>query len=437
MLTALAFSLGALGRAHDIPVSALFRDTVEPATRRMRPRYAVAVLAAALALAGVTVLFATDRRIALIYVGRDRHRVRAAARRRARPHGRSHVPHRGPRAVELRLALANVHRPGALTPSVVLSLGLGLALLVTLTLIDVNIRGQLHHTAPGKTPSFFFIDIPSRTAPDFTSFLKSHAPDATLDQVPMMRGRVTALKGEPVEKAKASEDAAWVLEGDRGITFAETVPQGSTLVSGDWWPKDYAGPPLVSFEDKLAKGLGLTIGDTVSVNVLGRTVTARIANLRQVDWESFGINFVMVFSPNTFRGAPYMVLATAAFPDGEQHRAGADAAQGRGRGVPDHHRRAGQGCARRHWRSCGAPRARHPRRVQRRNRGLDSGARRRGRGGAAHAGLRGCGAQGARRHASAAARRLCDRIRRDRPRDGRVRRSGGDWRRLVHRARVS
>ena len=209
-----------------------------------------------------------------------------------------------------------MHRPGALTPSVVLSLGLGLALLVTLTLIDVNIRGQLEHTAPGKTPSFFFVDIPNRQAPAFHSFMAAHAPGAVLDAVPMMRGRITALKGEPVEKAKAAEDAAWVLEGDRGITFAPTVPEGSTLVAGDWWPADYAGPPLVSFDDKLAKGLGLALGDMVSVNVLGRTVTAKIANLRRVDWESLGINFVMVFSPNTFRGAPYMELATAAFPGG-------------------------------------------------------------------------------------------------------------------------
>lgn len=317
LLTALAFSLGALGRAHDIPVSALFRDAVEPDRSRLRVRYGLAVLAATGALAAVTVLFAADRRIALIYVAATilafvllrgvALGLMALARR---------VPH--PRAVELRLALANVHRPGALTPSVVLSLGLGLALLVTLTLIDVNIRGQLNHTAPGKTPSFFFIDVPNRTAGAFTDFLKSHAPDAALDQVPMMRGRVTALKGEPVDKTKAAENAAWVLEGDRGITFAATVPDGSKLVAGDWWPADYAGQPLVSFDDKLAKGLGLGLGDTVTVNVLGRAVTAKIANLRQVDWESFGINFVMVFSPNTFRGAPYMMLATAAFPDGGQ-----------------------------------------------------------------------------------------------------------------------
>ncbi|MCW6508692.1 ABC transporter permease [Lichenifustis flavocetrariae] len=315
LLTALAFSLGALGRAHDIPVSALFRDAVEPGRHRLRPRYRAAVLAAGLALAGVTVLFAADRRLAGLYVGATivvfllLRGVAAGlmALARVAPHARS---------LPLRLAVANMHRPGALTPSVVLSLGLGLTLLVTLTLIDVNIRDQLTHTAAGKTPSFFFVDIPNRAQGDFDAFMKTHAPDAVMQEVPMMRGRITALNGEPVEKVKAAQDAAWVLEGDRGITFQDGVPEGSKLVAGAWWPKDYNGPPLVSFDRKLADGIGLKLGDSVSVNVLGRTVTARIANLRQIDWESFGINFVMVFSPNTFRGAPHMLLATAAFPDG-------------------------------------------------------------------------------------------------------------------------
>jgi putative ABC transport system permease protein len=315
LLTALAFSLRALGRTHDVPVSALFRDTIDPDTRRLRTRYVLAVTAAILALAGVTVLFAADRRIALIYVGAT---IVAFALLRGVALGLMALARIAPhaKAVALRLAVANIHRPGALTPSVVLSLGLGLALLVTLTLIDVNIRGQLNHTAPGKTPSFFFVDIPSRSEAEFAAFLKAQAPDATLEQVPMMRGRITALNGEPVEKAKAAQDAAWVLEGDRGITFQDVAPEGSHVVAGAWWPKDYSGPPLVSFDQKLAQGLGLSMGDSVSVNVLGRTVTAKIANLRRIDWESFGINFVMVFSSSTFKGAPHMVLATAAFPDG-------------------------------------------------------------------------------------------------------------------------
>jgi putative ABC transport system permease protein len=183
------------------------------------------------------------------------------------------IPHA--RHVGLRLAIGNIHRPGALTPSVVMSLGLGLALLVSLTLIDGNIRNQLREALPGQTPSFFFVDIQSAQAKAFDDFLRAQAPDARLESVPMMRGRITRVKDERAETVTAKENAAWVLEGDRGITFAEKIPDGSRLATGEWWPADYKGPPLVSMEAEIADGLGLKIGDPISVNVLGRAITAR------------------------------------------------------------------------------------------------------------------------------------------------------------------
>lgn len=108
------------------------------------------------------------------------------------------------------------------------------------------------------------------------------------------------------------------MRGDRGITYSEDLPENAELTEGTWWNKDYSGEPLVSFAAEEAAELGLKIGDTVTVNVLGRSITAKIANLRNVEWESLSINFVMVFSPNTFRGAPHAWLATLTDP--LQHR---------------------------------------------------------------------------------------------------------------------
>ena len=218
------------------------------------------------------------------------------------------------RFVELRMALAALHRPGALTPSVVLSLGLGLAALVALSLIDLNMRAQLKRFEPGETPSFFFLDVRGRDAAAFTDFLKTQAPEAKLSEVPMMRGRFVKIGDVPAEKVKARDDVAWALQGDRGVTFADKPPEGSEVVAGEWWPADYSGPPLVSMEKDVAEGLGLKLGDTVVVNVLGRDISARIASLRKVNWRSYAINFVLVYSPNTFKGAPYSELVTAALP---------------------------------------------------------------------------------------------------------------------------
>jgi putative ABC transport system permease protein len=130
----------------------------------------------------------------------------------------------------------------------------------------------------------------------------------------MMRGRFVTIGDRPVEKVKPIDKVAWALEGDRGVTFADKPPEGSEVVAGEWWPGDYSGPPLVSMEKEVAEGLGLHLGDTVVVNVLGRDIAAKLANLRKVNWRSFAINFVLVYSPNALKGAPYTELVSASLP---------------------------------------------------------------------------------------------------------------------------
>lgn len=317
LLTALAFALGPLGRAHDVPVAGLFRDEVEPERRRARPLYLLLRALAVAALVGFALAAAYDRRIALYFIGAAALSfgllrlvaagIMALAARLPRP-----------RRAGPRLALANLHRPGALTPSLVLSLGLGITLLVTLSVIDANLQRQLKGSLPAQAPSFFFLDVPNAEAARFDAFLREAAPNAKVERVPMLRGRLVAVKGVPAAQVRAEEQVAWVLEGDRGITYATAPPEGSELVAGSWWAPDYRGKPLVSFDAGIAAGLGVKLGDEITVNVLGRNITATIASLRQVEWRSLGINFVMVFSPNTFAGAPHTHLATVAFPDGAE-----------------------------------------------------------------------------------------------------------------------
>lgn len=313
MTTALAFALWPLGRAHDIPVSALFREEVAPEPGWPRGAYVVATAAVAILLALLAVVLAYDRRIAAIFVAAAAAifvalrlvawLIMLLARR---------APH--PRSTALRLAVANIHRPGALTATVVLSLGLGVALLVTVIQIDGNLARQFRQALPDKSPAFYFVDIQSADAQRFDAFIGARAKDAVLQRVPMLRGRIVAANGVKAEDLKPAPNAAWVLQSDRGITYTEDIPAGSRLVEGEWWAKDYSGPPLISFEKRIAEGLGLKIGDPVTVNILGRNVTATIANMRVVDWQNLGINFVLVYSPGAFRGAPHTHIATLTYP---------------------------------------------------------------------------------------------------------------------------
>ena len=318
VLVAIAFALWPLGRAHDVPVSTLFRDEVAPIWMPPRLRYSLATALVIALLIILAIATAYDRRIAIIFV------IAAAAvfvvlrlvaklimlaARRA-PRLQSPV---------VRLALANMHRPGALTPSIVLSLGLGLAVLVTVIAIEGNLRRQFLATLPDQAPSFYFVDIPAGEAENFDAFIQARVPGAVLNRVPMLRGRIVAANGVPAEEIKPAPDVAWALQSDRGITFAHALPAGSQLVEGEWWRSDYAGPPLVSFEKRIADGLHLKVGHTVTINVLGRNISAKVANLRGVEWQSLGINFVMVFSPNTFRDAPVTHIATLSFAAGKAH----------------------------------------------------------------------------------------------------------------------
>ncbi|WP_237152817.1 ABC transporter permease [Oryzibacter oryziterrae] len=315
VLTAFTFAIWTLGRAHDVPVSALFRERVAPGRHWPRLIYMALTAAGALLLAGAAVAGAADRFVAVVFVGAlAAVFLTLAAVSRAIVWVAGRLP--APRSAELRLALRNIHRPGGLTLSVVLSLGLGLTLMVTLALIDGGLRQQLSSTLPERAPNFFVLDIAGSEAQAFRQLTEAAVPGTKLESVPMLRGRITALRGVPIDKIEAPEGARWALDGDRGITFADSLPKNSILGSGAWWAKDYQGEPLVSFEDKLATDLGLKIGDLITVSVLGREITARIANTRRVEWESLSINFVMVFSPNAFTGAPFSDLSTVTLPGG-------------------------------------------------------------------------------------------------------------------------
>ncbi|MEM6460843.1 MAG: ABC transporter permease [Pseudomonadota bacterium] len=313
-VTALAFAILPLGRSRDVPATALFREQGFDAAGLPKPLYLFAATVLVVVLASLAIFTSYDRFIATVFIGGIAFAfvilrlVSALIEYLAR---RAPAVHSTP----LRLAIGNIHRPGSLTPSVVLSLGLGLALLVTLALIDGNLRREIAGSLPERAPDFFFVDVQSSEIDAFTQLVREKSPDGKIVSVPMLRGRIAEFNGVDVREINVPPEGRWVLRGDRGITYAENVPGSSVLTEGEWWPSDYSGEPLVSFSADEGGELGLKLGDLVTVNVLGRNITARIASFRQVEWESLSINFVMVFSPNTFAGAPHAWLSTLSDPD--------------------------------------------------------------------------------------------------------------------------
>ncbi|MDX1424594.1 MAG: FtsX-like permease family protein [Kiloniellales bacterium] len=309
LLVAATFAWLPLARAGRISPAGLFRALVTPQGAGTGARAWAAVVLGVGLLAAIAIWAASDRWIAFLFVCGAAGSfavfrlagalVVASARRLPRP-----------RRAGLRLALANLHRPGAPTPSVVLSLGLGLTVLVAIALVEANLSRQMRESLPANAPALYFIDIqPDQTA-DFDRTVAAQPGVEELRRVPMLRGRITAVNGTPPDQLDIPKEIAWIFRGDRGLTWTrEPVPQAE-LTAGRWWPADYDGPPLVSLDAEVGEGLGIGPGDRLTINLLGRNVEVEIANLRTIDWQDLGINFVMVFSPGLLEAAPQTEIAT-------------------------------------------------------------------------------------------------------------------------------
>lgn len=313
LLTAATFALWPLARAQEVPAGNLFRAFVAPLQGRPRAVYVAATFIGAAALAGLTVGTASRLNAALWFVGGA---LVTFALLRLAAAGVMHLAARMPRpkGAEWRLALTNLHRPGTSTPSTVVSLGLGLAVLIAVVLIEANLNRQVNERLPEAAPALFFIDIQPNQVAAFDATVTGVPGAENFRRVPSLRGRIVKIAGVPVEKADIAPEAGWAVRGDRALTYASAPSEGSEIIEGNWWPADYSGPPLISLDAGLARGFGVAIGDSLTFNVLGREIEAKIVNLREIDWRSLRFDFAVIFAPGTLEDAPHTHIAAVHAP---------------------------------------------------------------------------------------------------------------------------
>lgn len=308
LLIAIAFALPPLARARTVPAAGLFRAIVE-GNARIDRRSTVWVISAILAIIALAVVTAREPLFSLAFIGAAfgllllltgiAWLLRFIALRLPRP--KAPLP---------RLALANLHRPGAQTQALVVALGLGLTLFVTLAAIQTSINNEIKNSVPARAPSFFVLDIPRDGEARFRQMVKKADPKAAINMIPALRGTIVEFGGQRVDQLEELPEGAWILNGDRGLTYSSALPNGSEIVAGNWWPQDYNGPALVSLEADAAESLGVGVGDSLTISLLGVEVPAKIASLRTVKWDNFGLNYVMVFSPGSLEAAPHNMVAT-------------------------------------------------------------------------------------------------------------------------------
>ena len=209
----------------------------------------------------------------------------------------------------LRFGIANLRRPGARAGTVVASLGLGVAALTTVVVLQAGILDALSSPLTHNAPSFYALDIQPHQGEAFDALAQSFG-SIQPERQPMLRGRITRLNGIPVARASYDASVGWALRGDRGVSFAASQPPHFRIDVGDWWDASYRGPPLISLSADLARGFRLSVGDSLTVSILGRPITGKIANLREVDWGSLRMNFTILFNPGVLDDAPYTQIAT-------------------------------------------------------------------------------------------------------------------------------
>jgi putative ABC transport system permease protein len=318
LLAALLFTLWPLARTEEVRAAALFRDIAAPSRVMPRAVWLLAMAAIFAALVGLAVIFTDLARLTLwsaaglvgafgllVLAARAVRWLAARAARSKALRGRT-VP---------RLALGSVGGPGGEALSVVLSLGLGLTVLAAVGQIDWNLRAAIERDLPEVAPSFFVVDIQNTQIDDFRAGLEANPAVTKVESAPMLRGVITRINDRPADEVAGDH---WVLEGDRGITYSPTPPEGTVITAGTWWQADHSGPAEISFAAEEAAEMGLSLGDRLTINVLGRDVEGEITSFREVDFSTAGIGFILSISPNALAGAPHTHIATIYADEGAE-----------------------------------------------------------------------------------------------------------------------
>lgn len=310
-LAAGAFSLGPLARARSTPSAALFRQDMA-GRLSLGPEVIGAVLCA-LGLAAVAVATAPSTVMAAVMIGA----VTAGfgvlwllGRVGAWAAGRLRVLTRGP----ARLGLANLAGPHSAARSAVPAVGLGIALLAAVVLIQSALLAQVREVAPRTAPSIVFTEIPADSGPafdaDVASVLGPLTPQTFL-RMPVFTGRIVALNGKAVDRDRIDPSARWAFDNDIQMSVAPSRPDGVKPGEGQWWTAGYGGPPVVAMGMEMSRAGHLKLGDHITVQALGREIEARIVVVRPVDLGGFGPGFEAILNSQALAGASLRQVAIA------------------------------------------------------------------------------------------------------------------------------
>jgi len=220
-----------------------------------------------------------------------------------------------------RYGFANLHRPNNQAGSIITMLGLGIMLVLSVRLIQMDMINMLKSNTDIKPPNYFFIDIQKDQTEKFNTVLAQKIPEAESTLTPLVRSRIHSIDGITIDKwqYKDRHREEWFINREFVLTFMKDAPdKDNEFVAGKWWTKEEANTSQVSLEEDAAKRLGAKIGSTLIMDIQGIKVKAAVTSIRKVNWRNMRTNFYMIFSPGGLEGAPVTFVSSTYVPDDKE-----------------------------------------------------------------------------------------------------------------------
>lgn len=228
---------------------------------------------------------------------------------------------RGQVGVAWRFGLANIARRPSASMVQVVAFGLGIMVLLLLSAVRNDLLDDWQRSLPKDAPNHFLINIQTDQVDGINTFFEGQGLNSRI--YPMVRARLTKVNGKPLTTDDyESERAKHLLTREFNLSWSDSLPAASHLLEGDWWSEAEHGKPLLSLEEGIGRSLRIGMGDKVTFDINGSEVALEVSNLREVDWDSFNVNFFTVSPPGVLESYPASWVTSIYLDDEQKSRLG-------------------------------------------------------------------------------------------------------------------
>ena len=217
--------------------------------------------------------------------------------------------------ISFKFALKDIIKFKNISLIVLVTLGLGTTLLLSLGLIGFNLKKEISKSIPNLAPDYFFIGLQNNQKLEFINFIKNKDSLAVINAMPMVSVKLIKINNiDPLNYIDRFNESFWFINNDRRISWSDNPPLNNPITKGKWWENNQNEEELlISLDSKIAKDLNVKLDDKFTLLISGREVIGKVVNFRKVNYRDLNINFAMLINPSFAKKLPSEILATVKF----------------------------------------------------------------------------------------------------------------------------